>query len=204
MAAIRAFRAAQGLVPAHLLLCGAMVLDVFSGEFRTSDVAVADGLIVGFGVTEAEEIVDLSGAWLVPGFIDAHVHLESSRLSPPEFARAVLPHGTTAVIADPHETANVLGVRGIRYMLETTEGRPLRVFFMAPSGVPASPLETAGAELGAREVAQVLSWPRLLGPGEVMNFPAVLAHDPEVWEKLRAAEGRPVDGHAPGLRGPEL
>lgn len=200
----RAFRAAKGEGPAELLLRRAQVLDVFSGAFFPGDVAVADGRIVGFGATEAEEVVDLAGAWLVPGFIDAHVHIESSRLSPPEFARAVLPHGTTAVIADPHEIANVLGLAGIRYMLAATRDLPLRAFFMAPSCVPASPLETAGAELAARDLAELLSWDRILGLAEVMNFPGVLAGDPDLWAKLDAARGRPIDGHAPGLSGSAL
>ena len=179
-------------------------MDVISGEIRQGDLAVAGGYIVGFGARKAEEIIDLKGKYLVPGLIDAHVHIESSQLSPAEFARAVLPHGTTCVIADPHEIANVLGLRGIRYMLRATESLPLRVFFMAPSCVPSSPLENAGAMLSAEEIKEVLSWDRVLGLGEVMNFPGVLSRDPEVWAKLEAAHGKPIDGHAPGLSGYEL
>ena len=179
-------------------------MDVISGEIRQGDLAVAGGYIVGFGARKAEEIIDLKGKYLVPGLIDAHVHIESSQLSPAEFARAVLPHGTTCVIADPHEIANVLGLRGIRYMLRATESLPLRVFFMAPSCVPSSPLENAGATLSAEEIKEVLSWDRVLGLGEVMNFPGVLSRDPEVWAKLEAAHGKPIDGHAPGLSGYEL
>ena len=179
-------------------------MDVISGEIRQGDLAVAGGYIVGFGASEAREIIDLEGKYLVPGLIDAHVHIESSQLSPAEFARAVLPHGTTCVIADPHEIANVLGLRGIRYMLRATESLPLRVFFMAPSCVPSSPLENAGAMLSAEEIKEVLSWDRVLGLGEVMNFPGVLSRDPEVWAKLEAAHGKPIDGHAPGLSGYEL
>lgn len=179
-------------------------MDVISGEIRQRDLAVAGGYIVGFGARKAEEIIDLKGKYLVPGLIDAHVHIESSQLSPAEFARAVLPHGTTCVIADPHEIANVLGLRGIRYMLRATESLPLRVFFMAPSCVPSSPLENAGAMLSAEEIKEVLSWDRVLGLGEVMNFPGVLSRDPEVWAKLEAAHGKPIDGHAPGLSGYEL
>jgi len=201
---MRVAQVAKGEAPADLLIKDARVLDVFSGEFIRGDVAVAGGLVVGYGAREAREVVDLKGAWLVPGFIDAHVHIESSQVSPTEFARAVLPHGTTCVIADPHEIANVLGLSGIRYMLTATEELPLRAFFMAPSCVPATPLETSGAELSAREIAQVLSWDRVLGLGEMMNFPGVVARDPEVWAKLAAARGRPIDGHAPGLSGPEL
>ena len=179
-------------------------MDVILGEIRQGDLAVAGGYIVGFGARRAEEIIDLEGKYLVPGLIDAHVHIESSQLSPAEFARAVLPHGTTCVIADPHEIANVLGLRGIRYMLRATESLPLRVFFMAPSCVPSSPLENAGAMLSAEEIKEVLSWDRVLGLGEVMNFPGVLSRDPEVWAKLEAAHGKPIDGHAPGLSGYEL
>ena len=200
----RLFGAAKGDEPADLLLRGARIVDVILGEIRQGDLAVAGGYIVGFGARRAEEIIDLEGKYLVPGLIDAHVHIESSQLSPAEFARAVLPHGTTCVIADPHEIANVLGLRGIRYMLRATESLPLRVFFMAPSCVPSSPLENAGAMLSAEEIKEVLSWDRVLGLGEVMNFPGVLSRDPEVWAKLEAAHGKPIDGHAPGLSGYEL
>ncbi len=200
----RLFGAAKGDEPADLLLRGARIVDVILGEIRQGDLAVAGGYIVGFGARKAEEIIDLKGKYLVPGLIDAHVHIESSQLSPAEFARAVLPHGTTCVIADPHEIANVLGLRGIRYMLRATESLPLRVFFMAPSCVPSSPLENAGATLSAEEIKEVLSWDRVLGLGEVMNFPGVLSRDPEVWAKLEAAHGKPIDGHAPGLSGYEL
>ncbi len=200
----RLFAVAKGEEPADLLLRGARIVDVISGEIRQGDLAVAGGYIVGFGASEAREIIELEGKHLVPGLIDAHVHIESSQLSPAEFARAVLPHGTTCVIADPHEIANVLGLDGIRYMLRATETLPLRVFFMAPSCVPASPLENAGATLSAQEIREVLSWNRVLGLGEVMNFPGVLSRDPEVWAKLGAAQGMPIDGHAPGLSGHAL
>ncbi len=200
----RAFLATKGEGPADLLFVNARIVDVVSGEIRPGELAVTDGVITGFGAREAREVVDIGGRYLVPGFIDAHVHIESSQVSPAEFARAVLPHGTTCVIADPHEIANVLGLGGIRYMLRATESLPLRVFFMAPSCVPASPLETAGAVLSADDIREVLSWDRVLGLGEVMNFPGVLARDPGTWAKLAAARGRPVDGHAPGLAGPGL
>lgn len=189
---------------ADLFLRGGRLLDVFSGRFFLGNLACSSGKILGFGAEEAEQVVDLDGAFVVPGLIDAHVHLESSRLSPREFARAILPHGTTAVIADPHEIANVLGMAGIRWMIEATRGLPLRVFFMAPSCVPASPLETSGAVLGPKEIQTMLSWERVIGLGEVMNFPGVLAGTPELLEKIAAAAGKPIDGHAPGLRGPDL
>ena len=200
----KAFKAAKGEGPANLLFVNARIVDVFSGEVRVGELAVTNGVITGFGAREAKEVVDLDGKYLVPGLIDTHVHIESSQVSPAEFSRAVLPHGTTCVIADPHEIANVLGLEGIRYMLRATEKLPLRVFFMAPSCVPASPLENAGAILSAADIKEVLSWDRVLGLGEMMNFPGVLSRDPEVWEKLAAAEGKPIDGHAPGLSGRDL
>ena len=204
MAMDRAFEAAKGKGPADVLFTNARIVDVFSGEVRVGELAVTDGVITGFGAQEAKKVVDLDGKYLVPGLIDPHVHIESSQVSPAEFARAVLPHGTTCVIADPHEIANVLGLEGIRYMLRATEALPLRIFFMAPSCVPASPLETAGAALSPEDIKEILSWDRVLGLGEMMNFPGVIHRDPEVWEKLEAARGRPIDGHAPGLSGSDL
>lgn len=177
---------------------------MFSGRFFRGDLACASGKILGFGTEEANQVVDLEGAFVVPGLIDAHVHLESSKLSPREFARAVLPRGTTAVIADPHEIANVLGMAGIRWMIEATRGLPLAVFFMAPSCVPATPWETPGAVLGPAEIRELLTWERVIGLGEVMNFPGVLAGVSDLVEKIAAAAGKPVDGHGPGLRGPAL
>ena len=194
----------QGRAVADLLLRNGMVLDLFSGSFFCGDVAVKDGVIVGFGACEARETIDLDGDFLIPGLIDAHMHIESSQLMPAEFARAVLPHGTTTVIADPHEIANVLGLAGIRYLLDATEDLPLRAFLMAPSCVPATPLETSGAELSAAEITEVLGWERVIGLGEMMNFPGVIGMDPGVHAKLAAARGRPIDGHAPGLVGPDL
>ncbi len=138
---------AQGKQPVDLLLKNARLVNVFSGEIHPASVAVHEGLIVGFGDYDARETVDLEGRYLAPGFIDGHLHLESSMLSVPEFARNVVPLGTTTVVADPHEIANVRGVDGIRYMLQTSEGLPLRVFLMFPSCVPATPFETSGAEL---------------------------------------------------------
>jgi len=190
--------------PVDLLLKGGHVLDVFAGRFRRTDVAVSNGRIVGFGASSAQEVRDLAGSYLIPGLLDAHVHIESSQLTPGEFARAVVPRGTTSVIADPHEIANVLGQPGIRYMLAASEGIPLRAYFMVPSCVPSSPFETTGATLGPEEITEILGWPRVLGLGEVMNYPGVIARDPDVLAKLAAARGRPVDGHAPGLFGPDL
>lgn len=189
---------------AELILKNGRILDVFSGRFFLGDLAVGAGKILGFGANDAKEVIDLNGAYVIPGLIDAHLHLESSKLSPKEFARAVLPHGTTAVIADPHEIANVLGKEGVLWMIEATRALPLRVFLMAPSCVPASPFGTPGAVLSAKEICEILGWERVLGLGEVMNFPGVLSKDPDLVAKLSAAQGRPIDGHAPGLLGPDL
>ncbi len=190
--------------PVDLLLRNGRILDVFSGSFFRGDVAISGGMIVGFGAREAGHTVDLGGASVIPGLIDAHVHIESAQLTPAEFARAVLPHGTTAVIADPHEIANVLGVEGVRFLLHASAGLPLRVFLMAPSCVPATSLETSGAELDGRAVEELLAWERVIGLGEVMNVPAVLDGDLDAWRKLAAAVRRPIDGHAPGISGPDL
>lgn len=197
-------RVARGAEPADLLLKDVRILDVFAGVFFEGDVAISGGVITGFGGASAKETIDLAGAWLIPGLIDAHMHIESTQLSPVEFARAVLPHGTTTVIADPHEIANVLGLPGIRYMLEAIKDLPIDVHIMAPSCVPATHLETSGASITPQDIEQILSWERVLGLGEVMNYPGVINRDPEMVANLRAARGRPIDGHAPGLSGPDL
>ena len=187
-----------------LCLRGGRVLDVFSGTFRRLDVSIAARRIVSLTQRAARETIDARRLWIVPGLVDAHVHLESSHLSPAQFARAVVPRGTTTVIADPHEVANVCGLAGVRAFLAATRGLPLRIFLMAPSCVPAAPFGTAAARLGPSEVAEMLSWEGTLGLGEMMNVPGVLQNDPDVLAKLRLAAGRPIDGHAPGLRGDDL
>lgn len=197
-------RVARGEAPADLVLRNARLVNVFSGEVHLADVAVYAGRIVGLSHYTAREEIDLQGRFLCPGLIDGHVHLESAMVHPAEFARAVLPHGTTTVIADPHEIANVLGLEGIRYLLEATSGLPLNVYLMAPSCVPASPLETAGAELSAADLEVLLREERILGLAEMMNFPGVVQGVPEVLAKLEVARGRLVDGHAPGLSGRDL
>ena len=189
---------------ADVILRGGLVLDVFSGRFARSDVAITDGRISGFAAETASTVYDVRGAWVLPGFIDTHVHIESSHLAPNEFARAVLPHGTTAVIADPHEIANVLGSDGVRWMIDAAKRLPLRTYFMAPSCVPSCPFDASGAELDAAAVREMLSWDGVLGLGEMMNYPGVLANAPDVLAKLDAAGGRPIDGHAPGLVGEPL
>jgi adenine deaminase len=197
-------RVARGQEPADLVLRNARLVNVFSGEVHPADVAVYDGRICGIGEYTGRQEIDLEGRFLCPGLIDGHVHLESAMVHPAEFARAVVPRGTTTVIADPHEMANVLGVDGIRYVLEATAGLPLSVYLMVPSCVPSSPLETAGADLTAEDLAPLFEEERILGLGEVMNYPGVLQRVPDVLEKLRVARGRPIDGHAPGLSGKDL
>ncbi len=196
---------ARGASPADLVLRNGGVVNVFTGEVEVVDVAVAGPWIAGLGPEyQGKAEVDLHGRFLVPGFIDAHVHIESSLATPAEFARAVLPRGTTAVVSDPHEIANVHGLEGIRFMLDASRGLPLTVFVMASSCVPATSMGTAGAELDAEALSGLLGHPRVLGLAEVMNFPGVISGDPGVMAKLEAFRGRVVDGHAPGVRGKAL
>jgi len=195
---------ARGEEKAVLLLKNARVVNVFSHEIIETNVAIAGDRIVGLGDYAARETIDLKGSYVCPGFIDGHVHIESSMVTPLEFARAVVPRGTTSVVADPHEIANVLGIEGVRYMLDSSEGLPLTVFVMAPSCVPATHLETSGAELLWNDLAPLLKHPRVLGLAEMMNFPGVIYGVPEVLDKIRAFAGHPLDGHAPGLSGKDL
>jgi adenine deaminase len=196
---------ARGDAPADLLLRNGRVVNVFTGEVERVDVALHRGLVAGMGPGYgADEVVNLEGRYLVPGLIDAHVHVESSLATPPEFARAVVPRGTTTVVSDPHEIANVHGIEGIRFMLEASEGLPLSVFVLASSCVPATHMGTAGAHLDAAALVGLLSHPRVLGLAEVMNFPGVIHGDPEVLAKLEGFQGRVIDGHAPGVSGKAL
>lgn len=166
--------------------------------------AVAYGAVVGIGDYQGAREEDLHGAYLAPGFVEGHIHIESSMLAPLEFARAVVPHGTTTVVADPHELANVLGLEGIDFMIEQSEGLPINIYYMIPSCVPSSPLETSGAELSAREIHYFVNEHNVLGLGEVMNYPAVLQGERAMLAKLHAAEGKRIDGHCPGLMGKDL
>ncbi len=196
---------ARGDVPADLLLKNARVLQLYTGEIEETDVAVAGPWIVAMGKGySARETVDLAGRFLAPGFIDAHVHVESSLVPPREFARAVVPRGVTTVVIDPHETANVLGLEGVRFMLRDAADVPLDVLSMAPSCVPASHLSTSGTVLEAAHLVGLLSEPGVLGLGEVMNYPGVVRGDEAVLAKIRAFGGRVIDGHAPGLSGGPL
>ncbi len=195
---------ARGDEPADLLFTNARVVNVFTGEVEETGVVVAGGRIAGVGPGyEGREVADLAGRYLVPGLVDAHVHIESSMVTPPEFARAVLPRGTTTAVTDPHEIANVHGLEGIRYMLAASEDLPLMVYVMASSCVPATDMGTAGAELDAEALAS-LDHPRVLGLAELMNFPGAIHGDDGVLAKLEAFAGRVVDGHAPGVTGKAL
>ena len=202
----RLIAVARGDAPADLLIRNAQVINVFSGTVTAVDFAVVDGYVAGFGAGEARRVVDLKNRYVAPGLIDAHVHLESAMVGPAQFARAVLPRGTTAVVADPHEIANVLGLDGIHYMLDTSDGLPLSIFFSLPSCVPATSMESAGAVLEAEALAPLMTHPRVVALAEMMNFPGVIAADPRVLAKLAlaAGAGKPADGHAPGVRGRPL
>ncbi len=198
----RLLAVARGDAEPDLVVGGARVFSVFTREWLDGDVAVADGRIAGVGRYDGGERIDGAGGYLVPGLIDAHVHVESSKLLPAEFARVVVARGTTAVVCDPHEIANVLGAAGVHWLLEASEGLPLRVYAMAPSCVPASALESAHGPLGPGEMAAILRHERAIGVAEVMDFPSVIAGDPDVLAKVALHEH--VDGHAPGVTGAAL
>ncbi len=200
------FDMATGRAPADLRIDNVQIVDVLSGEIRPGSVCVGHGRILGFSTLEAEETVDGQGAFLIPGLIDGHVHIESSMLCPARFAELVLPFGTTTVVADPHEIANVKGMDGLRYMLEASRELPLSVRVMLSSCVPALPVEDAGAVLEAADIAPLLSDPDVGGLAEMMNVPGLLGGAPDVLEKLAVTQkaGKVVDGHAPLLGGADL
>ena len=202
----RIIAAASGREKADLVLKNATYVNVFSNELCTADIAVAEGLIVGMGSYQGMEEVDMRGKIVLPGFLDAHIHLESSLVSPKEFVKAVLPHGTTTVITDPHEIANVMGTDGIEYMLQATEGLPVDVRFMLPSCVPATPLDESGSNLDYRAIDSFYDHPRVQGLAEMMNFVGAIAGDDQVVEKIVAAQAhhKKIDGHAPDLVGNDL
>ena len=196
---------ARGDQPADLLLCNGRVVNVLSGDIEDTDVALFGGRIAGVGAGySAVETVDLQGAFIAPGLIDAHVHIESSLCLPAQFAAAVVPRGVTTVAADPHEIANVAGVDGVRYMAACSKALPLQVVLMAPSAVPATHMETSGASLSAEDLAALLAEGTVHGLAELMNFPGVVYGDPDVLAKIAAFGGRPLDGHAPALSGQAL
>jgi adenine deaminase len=195
---------ARGEQPAELVFKNARVVNVLSGEIHETHVAVQDGRVAGLGDYQGAKVIDLKGAYLAPSFIDGHFHVESSMLTAPEFARAVVPHGTSAVVIDPHEYANVLGLDGIRYVLESTRNLPVDFFIMLPSCVPATPLETAGARLTAGDLRLMIGDERIAGIAELMNYPGVYRGDERELAKIDAGKGKNIDGHAPGLTGHNL
>jgi adenine deaminase len=200
----RRLAVARGDEPADLVVRGGRVLSVFTREWLDADVAIVDGMIAGLGSYEGRDVLDATGRYVVPGFIDAHMHLESVKLMVDEFARLVLPLGTTTVVADPHEIANVLGVDGVHWLLDASSSLQLEVFFMAPSCVPASPFESPRRPLTGGDLEALMRRRRVLGLAEMMNFPGVIEGLPSELEKLGLDGARHVDGHAPGVLGRQL
>ncbi len=197
-------QAARGQVPAELLLKNARVVNVFTGEIEETCIAISHSRVVGLGEYDARKVTDVKGAYVCPGFIDAHVHIESALVPPYEFARAVVPHGVTTVVTDPHEIANVLGAEGIRYMLDASKHTPFSAYVMASSCVPATHLETSGATLRWSDLISLKEYEWVLGLAEVMNYPGVINGEVEVLDKLRAFADRRMDGHCPALTGRDL
>ena len=201
----RRLTVAQRQEPADLVIRGGTVVNVFSGELLRQDVAIADGRIAAVGEGyDGTRTIDAGGMLVAPSFIDGHVHVESALVWVTEFARAVVPRGTGAVVTDPHEIANVAGLPGMRALRDAARSLPMRVAFTVPSCVPASPFESPGVSLGPDAVAEALAWPDVVGLGELMNFPGLLAGDAEIEAKLASATGMRRDGHAPGLGGDAL
>jgi adenine deaminase len=198
--------AARGRIPADLVLKRARVVNLFTNEILSTDVAIHDRHVVGFGAYSGPNEIDLQDSFVLPGLVDGHLHIESTMLAPGEFARAVVPHGVTSVIVDPHEIGNVLGAEGVRMLIAATHGLPLRVFINIPSCVPASPWENGGFIMEAADIESLLGEERVVGIAEVMNFPGVLETEPEVLAKVELGQRRriPIDGHAPGVSGRDL
>jgi adenine deaminase len=201
----RLISVARGELPADLLLANAEVVNVFTGEIEPGNVAICGEKIAGVGdYQEGKQVLDLVGKYIAPGLINGHIHPESSMLDIGQYARAVVPHGTTTLVTDLHEIANVRGLEGIRYVLNCARRLPFNLLLMAPSCVPATRLETSGASLGAEDIRQVLGWKDCIGLGEVMNFPGVIGGDEEVLRKISLAKRKIIDGHASGLGGKNL
>jgi adenine deaminase len=200
----RRLAVARGDEPADLVVHGGNVLSSFTREWLHTDVAICDGVIAGVGEYEGRDVLDAAGRFVVPGFIDAHMHLESSLLMPDEFARFVVPLGTTTVVADPHEVANVLGAEGVHWLVDSAEGLPLDIYFKAPSCVPASPFESPRRALGPGDLEGLLRRRRMLGLAEMMNFPGVIGGDPGELAKLEVTGAGRIDGHAPAVTGAPL
>ena len=196
---------ARGEAQADLLLTNARIINTFTAEIEKGNIAISQGRIAGIGdYSQAKQKIDLKGKYLAPGLINGHIHIESSMLHISEYARAVVPRGTSAIVTDLHEIANVAGLKGIRYLMDCARTLPMDCYFMAPSCVPATHLETSGAELGAKELKIAFRWKNVIGLGELMNFPGVLMRDKEVLKKVRLARGRVIDGHAPRVSGKDL
>ncbi len=196
---------ARGEIPADLILSNAKIVNVFTGEVQEGNIAIHQGFIAGVGnYTQGEKTIDLKGKFLAPGFIDGHVHLESSMLDVPQYVRAVTSHGTTGIVTDLHEIANVAGLEGMRYVLDAVADLPMDLYLMAPSCVPATHLESNGAILGKEAIAQVHNWKNCIGLGEVMNYPGVIAGDETMLGKIALFEDKLADGHAPGVSGRNL
>jgi adenine deaminase len=202
----RRISVASGIEPADTIVTNGRIVDVFNGEIIEGDIAIVDGYFAGIGQYEGKNTVDAQGRYVLPAFIDGHVHIESSLVTPSEFAKVLLPHGVTTVIADPHEIANVLGTEGIQYMLDSSETLPFDIYIMVPSCVPATSFENSGAILKAESLSPFYQHPRVLGLAEVMNFPAVLHAEEDMLDKITDAKGfgKKVDGHAAGLTQKDL
>ncbi|NIS67372.1 MAG: adenine deaminase [Proteobacteria bacterium] len=196
--------ASMGRKRADLLLRGGRIVDVFSGLLREADVAISHDRIVGFGNYTAEREIDVSGHIVAPGFMDGHLHIESSMVTPAQYARSAVPRGTTALVIDPHEIANVMGPKGIYWMIRCAAKNPLHVFVMVPSCVPATSMETSGGSVSERDLEALMREPWVLGIGEMMNFPGVIAGKTQILKKLMVAHGKRIDGHAPGISGRNL
>lgn len=195
---------ARGEKAAQKVFKNARVINVFSGEIHAANVAVDDGRVIGFGDYEGNEIIDLGGSYLAPSLIEGHFHVESTMVTIPELVRAVTPHGTGAMVIDPHEYANVLGMDGIRYVLESSKNLPIDFFIMLPSCIPATHLETAGAHFTADDLALMIADDRIAGVAELMNYPGVYLGMESELAKIEAGKNKVIDGHAPGLRGKNL
>lgn len=197
--------ASLGKIECDLILKNAKIIDVFSSRIIEGEIAIYDGIIVGVNDSlEGKEVIDLDGKYISPGFFDSHVHIESSMLTPSEYANVVIPHGTTSVVVDPHEIANVLGYDGIKFMLNDSENIPLNVYFMISSCVPATNLDTSGASLFASDMYQFKKFDRVKGLAEVMNYPGVINKDPQLMDKIALFSDMVIDGHAPMVRGKGL